>query len=209
MSTYGAHLESSGPSIAPGLMATIFLATATSAAAPIEHSQNSLYSYNLRTTAASYWTQSLAGVEPVGGDECILITTLPYHNMGLSGSTANENPVHLALLREVGTYEALEDGWDGYGGSSPNPEAMADLRAFLGDLPSGIDYPSITLASSGLPSLYWDADEFFADLEFFGGGASSLYFVSKRTDDKEFSEFADVAGASAAIARALDRKAAA
>lgn len=137
------------------------------------------------------------------------MSTRPALALSVFSTQSSENPIHQSLLREIETYKGLSHGWDGYDAESPNPSALADLSHFLDLLPKGVDFPNITLASTGLPSLYWDDSEFFADLEFLGEGESSLYFVSKSSHEEEFVEFDDMALASEAVADAVASRVAA
>lgn len=69
-------------------------------------------------------------------------------------------------------------------------------------MPAGIDIPKVTLTSSGLPSLYWDSEGFFADLEF-GAGEISLFARAKSTAEQGVYEFKKVEDAAREISRVL------
>lgn len=96
------------------------------------------------------------------------------------------------LRAEIAKYESLPSDWDGYGAEPASRSALNDLLVFLNQLPPGIDFPKITLASSGLPSLYWDSSEFFADLEFSDGSEISLFTISKKTREEGYFQFNSV-----------------
>ncbi|GEM_PF-4202841 len=113
------------------------------------------------------------------------------------------SPAEAALHEEVDSYAELSQNWDGYGGNSPSEHVIASLRSFLAILPTGIDIPKVTLASSGLPSLYWDSENFFADLEFGGDAEVSLFARAKSTGSQAFFEFGNVNDAAREISRLL------
>ncbi|WP_295864942.1 hypothetical protein [uncultured Xanthomonas sp.] len=107
-------------------------------------------------------------------------------------------------MKDIESYQDLEDDWDGYGGSTPDRGVIEDMRQFVRRIPAGIAIPTATLASSGLPSLYWDERDYFADLEFHGDGESSLLATSKlNRADRRFYEFSNLDDAVLGLAKSL------
>lgn len=111
-----------------------------------------------------------------------------------------------ALLRDIAAYTTLEDGWDGYDGRAPDSNVLFDLKSFVEGLPPGLAIPTVTLSSSGLPSLYWDDRDYYADLEFQGGGVSTFFATSKVSaqEKRTFSEFASIEEAADSVLSLLD-----
>lgn len=96
------------------------------------------------------------------------------------------------LRAEIDKYASLPEDWDGYGAEPASRSALKGVLFFLDYMPPGIDFPKITLASSGLPSLYWDSSEFFADLEFSDEHDISLFTKSKANGEQGYFQFSSV-----------------
>ena len=172
-----------------GMLATQALATATQVQQP-RHVETAITPFVISAPAFEMKSPEIS--RPV----MISIFKLS----GGSKSTREES-----LWAEVRKYGRLNQGWDGYDAEAPSTEAMNDLQKFLNVLPPGIAIPSLTLASSGLPSLYWDERDFFADLEFAGDGACSLYARAKvGSETKLFLEYASLNDAASSLLSELE-----
>jgi hypothetical protein len=65
------------------------------------------------------------------------------------------------------SYLDLEDGWDGYGGSKPNPDVIASSIELLHQVNNfGLVLPKTMVSGSGEVSLYWDVADFYVEIGF-------------------------------------------
>lgn len=112
------------------------------------------------------------------------------------------------LRAEISAYFSLEEDWDGYGGEPASTSALGLLLEFLDRLPAGIEFPKVTLASSGRPSLYWDYADRFLDLEFTEDSEISLFRVLKQAETEGYFRFASVGDAASRIGEYLSQQSA-
>ena len=76
--------------------------------------------------------------------------------------------------RTLTAIELLEENWDGYGASTPSPEALRSTRlALLRVLSLGL-YPDITPNTDGTISMEWEGVDFAAELQI-GSKQFSMY----------------------------------
>jgi hypothetical protein len=97
----------------------------------------------------------------------------------------------LELRKDVQSYYALQDGWDGPGSFAPSDIAKELMSKVIDELPSATPIPSASITSSGDLLLYWDERDYFLDMEFESKGNISFFARSKVRAGRELYREAD------------------
>lgn len=85
------------------------------------------------------------------------------------------------LIGELRQLNLLDANWDGENATKPKERAIKDAVSFSHHLNNRFNTPETMLHDTGNVSLYWNTDNFYADIEFLGDGRVS-YFIKKNED---------------------------
>jgi hypothetical protein len=83
------------------------------------------------------------------------------------------------LLREVATYGALKDGWDGEGSKAVSAQSMQAAVNFVKTLPGGLPLPGAMVSGEGEVGFYWDLPQGFAEIRFDEAGSGTFFSYHK------------------------------
>ncbi len=84
------------------------------------------------------------------------------------------------------SYLDLEDDWDGYGGSKPNPDVIESCIEMLHQVNNfGFKLPKTMVSGSGEVSLYWDILDIYIEIGFREKGLYTYLIV---INGQEFEE---------------------
>ena len=88
--------------------------------------------------------------------------------------TRPTTPLEL-LIGEIRSWRSFEANWDGEGAAAPIYRCIKDAESFIRLLPKNIALPEPMLHASGNTGLFWEEDEFYADIEFLDNGRIAYY----------------------------------
>lgn len=79
------------------------------------------------------------------------------------------------LQQPIREYIQEADGWDGYHGKHPSPQAEQDVKTFIKMLPSNFKSPRKGVSGDGEIGLFWEKDQIYIDIGFVGNHLYSFY----------------------------------
>jgi hypothetical protein len=82
------------------------------------------------------------------------------------------------LVADLRNWLLWTSNWDGEGAKAPDAAAIGYAVNFVFGLDARIPMPEPMLFPSGNAGLFWETDQIYADLEFFGDGRLT-YFVKR------------------------------
>lgn len=82
------------------------------------------------------------------------------------------------LIGELRSINLLDENWDGQGSSKPIPSAIKDAVSFARNLDEKFFLPETMIHENGRVSLYWNTQDFYADIEFLGDKRVA-YFIKE------------------------------
>ncbi|WP_175422147.1 PD40 domain-containing protein [Agrobacterium tumefaciens] len=84
-------------------------------------------------------------------------------------------------IKEMKSFEMLQDGWDGAGSVKPSRGFIEAATAFVEALPLTAPTPEASASADGAVSWFWDTDEIYATASFSSDGKYA-YFARNRVN---------------------------
>lgn len=84
-----------------------------------------------------------------------------------------------ALVAHLKQFRFYEDGWAGPDSLGPSKDVVTRARQMAESLPAEVSLPRAAIAADGEISLFWESDEYFADVTFAADGTYSYYVRRK------------------------------
>lgn len=79
------------------------------------------------------------------------------------------------VVGKLTSFMELKDGWDGYDGRAPSIDAIQDAISFAEKLNINMKMPKPMLSSDGEVGLFWEKDQNYIDVGFYGEKIYSFY----------------------------------
>jgi hypothetical protein len=87
------------------------------------------------------------------------------------------------IVDELLSWELYEENWDGEGAVKPCKHSISLAIEFLKAMPQTIVYPEPMLNANGHAGLFWDIENFYADIEFYEDDRIT-YFIKHSDKDQ-------------------------
>lgn len=93
------------------------------------------------------------------------------------------------VINEIASYLKLGFDWDGYEGKAPKRSTVINAIDFANHLISeDFFHPKATLSASGAVGLYWEMQDFFAEIDFDDEGYVAFFAESSINNKKIYSD---------------------
>lgn len=86
------------------------------------------------------------------------------------------------VIGELREWAFLKNNWDGEDGKAPSVDSIKEAVAFIRLMNRNAEMPDPNLLASGHVSLFWNSQNFYAEIEFLGDNRVA-YFI-KNNEDK-------------------------